>query len=204
MLSNLFILAGGAGSRMGRDKLQLRDAAGRLLILDWFEQLNWPASPWLVLPPSAQAPAELAMWPVTHDAIGGGGPLQGVASALAAAKSDWLVITAVDTPGIGREQLDFLLARRQTDPAARLWMMRRPDGIEPFPLLIHRDMAPAVAARLTSARRSVHGLADEPAARTVPAPSNWPVAVWSNLNRPEDLQHYLRPPVSSPGTPGEG
>ena len=192
MLPELFILAGGAGSRMGQDKLQLRSPAGRLLIMDWLDRLHWPVLPSLVLPPDRQAPAELSAWPAVHDAVADEGPLRGVATALAAATSDWLLITAVDMPGIGREQLDFIADQREADLSARLWMTRRPDGIEPFPLLIRRDMVDAVHARLSSGRRSLHGLADESASRVVDAPSHWPETIWRNLNRPADLAEYLQ------------
>lgn len=195
MLPDLFILAGGAGSRMGQDKLQLRSAAGRLLILDWFGRLKWPTLPTLVLPPDRQAPPELATWPTLHDSVSGEGPLRGVATALAAATADaadWLLITAVDMPGIGREQLDFVAARREVDVDGRLWMTRRAEGIEPFPLLIHREMASAVHARLAAGRRSLHGLAEEAKSRVIDAPPQWPGTVWRNLNRQDDLEAYQR------------
>ncbi|HEX8323459.1 MAG TPA: NTP transferase domain-containing protein [Tepidisphaeraceae bacterium] len=191
--AELILLAGGSSSRMGTDKLRLRDASGRLLVERWFERLNWLLPPRLVLTPGATPPTELAAWPVLHDAMSGEGPLRGVATALAATATTWLVVVAVDTPGIGGPQIDWLLGRRPADPSARLWMTRRPSGIEPFPLLIHRDMTGPVAARLHAARRSLHDLADERLARVADAPADWPPAVWQNLNRPEDLTAYLSP-----------
>lgn len=199
----LILLAGGAGSRMGGDKLRLRDSAGRLLVMTWFEKLHWPAPPRLVLPPDGEPPEELRDWPVARDAVSGEGPLRGVHTAFEATTVDWLLVVAVDTPGLGREQLDWLMARRNSDASARLWMTRHDGRIEPFPLLIHRDMAVVVSRRLAERRRSLNGLADEPMARGVDAPTDWPLAVWTNLNRPEDLATFLdasyppRPSVST-------
>ena len=199
----LILLAGGSGSRMGGDKLRLRDAAGRLLAAAWFEELGWPVPPLLVLPPNGVPPEELACWSVSHDAFAGDGPLRGVEAAFAATNVDWLLVVAVDTPGIGRTQIDWLLGRRDADPSARLWMTRHDRQTEPFPLLIHRDLMAAVSRRLAGQRRSLHGLTDEPMARVVDAPADWPKSVWTNLNRPQDLASYLaevqspRPSVST-------
>lgn len=193
----LILLAGGQGSRMGGDKLRLRDADGRLLVAAWFEKLNWPAPPRLVLPPLGVPPEELAAWPVALDAVAGDGPLRGIEAAFAATNVDWLLVIAVDTPGIGRTQIDWLLGRRDGDPSARLWMTRHDGRIEPFPLLIHRDLSAAVSRRLAEGQRSLHGLADEPLARVIDAPREWDRSVWTNLNHPHDLTTYLTPTVRS-------
>ena len=186
----LVVLAGGSGSRMGGDKLRLRDATGRLLILRWFDRLGRTDPPLLVLPPGGAVPDELADWPRVHDTTAGDGPLRGVETALASTGDEWVMVVAVDTPGVGREQLDWLADRRAADPAARLWMARRGDAVEPLPMLIHRAMRSAVGRRLAESRRSLHGLVDEPHARAADTP-HWPAAVWRNLNRPADLADYL-------------
>lgn len=190
MKVELVILAGGASSRMGSDKLRLRGRDGRLLIARWSEQLNWSGLPRLILPPGGVAPDEISHWPIAHDAERGKGPLRGVAAALAVIQ-DWACIVAVDTPGVGREQIDWLIDRIPSDPAVRCWMMRRPTGLEPLPLLIHRELAEAVDRRLAGGRRSLNGLADEPLSRVVDAPGDWPESVWRNLNRPEDLAAWI-------------
>ena len=186
----LVLLAGGASSRMGTDKLRLRDAAGRLLVAAWAERVAWPTPVTLVLPPDATPPDELAGWPVRHDAAAGEGPLRGVQAALAG-DAGWRLVVAVDTPGVGREQLDWSASLRSRHTSARAWLLRREGRIEPFPLLIHTDLREAVDRRLAGQRRSLHGLADEPAARVVDAPADWDAAVWRNLNRPAELRAYL-------------
>jgi molybdopterin-guanine dinucleotide biosynthesis protein A len=171
---------------MGTDKLRLRGPEGGLLIAKWFEQLSWPDLPRLILPPGGVAPDEVSHWPVAHDAEHGEGPLRGVAAALACV-TQWACIVAIDTPGIRRAQIDWLTSHIGTDAIAGCWMMRRPSGLEPLPLLIHRDMGDVVSERLRRGRRSLHGLAEEPQTRIVDTPADWPESVWQNLNRPEDL-----------------
>jgi len=60
--------------------------------------------------------------------------------------------------------------------------------VEPFPSAFHRAFAAKVVrGALSSGRRALHALLDEPLIRSVPAPTEWPRETWTNLNRPEDL-----------------
>ncbi|MGN6727060.1 MAG: molybdenum cofactor guanylyltransferase [Tepidisphaeraceae bacterium] len=198
----LVILAGGRSSRMGEDKLRLRHH-GRLLAAEWIGRLAWPGEPLLVLPPGATPPTEFPPVRIAHDAVVDQGPLQGVLTAQQHRRDAWQLIVPIDMPLLDRPTLDWLTAQRGTDPAARLWMIERPltadagdpsgrnCAIEPFPLLIHGDLQPAVQRRLAEGRRSLQKLADEPGARRVRAPAGWSENLWLNLNRPSDLAHYL-------------
>jgi len=64
--------------------------------------------------------------------------------------------------------------------------------IEPFPSIYRRDALDEIARRLASSRRSVHGLLESASFAAAIAPLEWEPRVWMNLNRPEDLDAYLK------------
>lgn len=192
----LTLLAGGKSRRMGADKLALRLPDGGLLVERWLQNLAWPGPTAIVLPQGGAAPDGVRVDRTVFDAVADQGPLRGVSSALAESRSEWHVFVPVDMPGVTRAQVDWMLSQRAIHPTAQAFMTQRTrDGestVEPLPMLIHVSMKSAVDARLEANRRSLHGLADEPSAVLLDAPSDWPDDVWLNLNRPADLESYLK------------
>ncbi|HEX4797271.1 MAG TPA: molybdenum cofactor guanylyltransferase [Humisphaera sp.] len=65
-------------------------------------------------------------------------------------------------------------------------------AIEPFPSVYRREAGGEIAQHLASGRRSVHGLLDRAGFVAIGAPSEWEPHVWVNLNRPRELEAYLK------------
>ncbi len=143
------ILAGGAGSRLGGRDKGLQPLAGRPLIAHVLAALRPQAGTTLIVA-NRHRERYAAFAPVVSDAVPGfRGPLAGIAAALAACRSDWLLTAPVDCPV------------PPCDLARRLWAAARAagarlavahDGTRPQPLfaLYARDLAGAAAEALAS------------------------------------------------------
>lgn len=224
-LSNitLAVLAGGEGRRMGVAKGRL-NIGEKPILLYLLGRFAWPGPTLLVTAPGREHPPGWeAFGGEAVDPEPGLGPLRGVQTALENAATDELLVTTVDMPGVGAEELRWLAATfraRRTDGMAPAGMMtERAAGtasqgaarqVEPFPAVFHRSAGEVIGLRLRHGRLSVHGLATEPGFLVVPSPAAWGGRCWVNLNRPEDLERYLRggggeeqPEPIEPGGPGE-
>jgi molybdopterin-guanine dinucleotide biosynthesis protein A len=197
--TTLAILAGGAGSRMGTPKslLKVHDRP----ILEYLRRrFGWTGPTLLVTTPGREQPPghELFSREVT-DPVPDLGPLRGLLSALEACHTPLLGVTTVDMPRIGPPHFDFLIEsmKSRTD-CIGLMLRRRVDGevrIEPFPSIFRMGARGPVSALLTSDRRSVRALCEQPGFADIPAPADWPERTWTNLNFPEDLERFLREPL---------
>ncbi len=125
-----FILIGGRSSRMGRDKalveLDGSSLAARTLATmqtaKLFTQITFIAGH------EAQfaIPAVVLGAPFIFDIYPGRGPLSGIHTALAEAKTDWIFVTACDYPFATREMISLLASRVSTDHGAVV--PEQPDG----------------------------------------------------------------------------
>jgi molybdopterin-guanine dinucleotide biosynthesis protein A len=187
----LAVLAGGEGSRMGRAKgeLQIGDEPISAYLL---RQIAWDGPTMLVTAPGRERPpgAERFGREVV-DPVAGQGPLRGVLTALEHATTPIVVIATVDMPGVHGEHLRWLVERLDRTPDAVGLMLSRGSDVEPFPHVCRAGAADAVRARIESDQLSVRRLVDEARVRADAAPS-WPEDVWTNLNRPDDLDAFLR------------
>lgn len=188
----LAVLAGGAGSRMGMPKGQLR--IGDHPILEYLlDQLKWPGPTMLVTAPGREHPPGWERFDrEVSDPVDGLGPLRGVLTALENTATPRIVVVTVDMPEIDREQIEHLLG--STDPAelGAMYERKAPDRvIEPFPLLVHSETQAIVRHRIDAGLLSVARLRDEPGFTTVPAPTEWDDRIWTNLNHPADLERFL-------------
>src|SRR3954469_12653277 len=101
----LAILAGGEGSRMGRPKGLLR-VHGRPVLEYLLERFDWPGPTLLVTAPGRERPPACELFSCeVQDPVAGLGPLRGILTALESARTPLVVVTSVDMPGVGREQL---------------------------------------------------------------------------------------------------
>jgi molybdopterin-guanine dinucleotide biosynthesis protein A len=182
----LAVLAGGAGSRMGRPKAEL--CVGGLPILQFLlKKWQWPGPTLLITAPGRQRPPGAALFDrEVPDPVTGQGPLRGLLTALESAVTELVVFATVDMPGVGSPQLEWVASR--CGPSGT--MICRERGIEPFPSVFRRSWIEMVRRRLEGGRRSVHGLAAEPGLVVVRAPDDWESSVWSNLNSPADLDSF--------------
>lgn len=186
----LAILAGGKGVRMGTPKSNLT-FSGKPILVYLHERFAWAGKTMLVSGIGNEHPAgwECFDREVT-DAVADQGPLRGVLTALQNCTTDLLALVTVDMPAITREMLEYLIEQVKADAQALGAMYQRPiDGafrIEPFPCILQRSLANAVARRIEQGKRSVYGLCED-RVKTVQAREEWGEGVWRNLNTPADL-----------------
>ena len=154
-----FILAGGASSRMGRDKALL-DFDGVPLILHTARLLE-PLVAEVTIVGSPNRYAALGLRAIT-DVVQGQcsadkrshGPLAGIATALAATHSRWNLIVACDLPYLSAEWLDWLLSRALRSGGEAI-IPRTERGIEPLAAVYRRECGARIAAAFERGVRKV-------------------------------------------------
>jgi molybdopterin-guanine dinucleotide biosynthesis protein A len=192
----LAVIAGGKGRRMGFAKGELR--LGQRGILEYLiERFAWTGPTLLVTAPGREYPPGWEKFDrEVSDEVRGGGPLQGILTALRNIRTAGVIVTTVDMPGVGREQLSWFTERLAARPECCGVMTRRiVEGeiqIEPFPLACRVDAAEIISQRLAGGYRSVHSLLDLPEFVAEPAPGDWPEEVWTNVNTPGDWEAFLK------------
>jgi molybdenum cofactor guanylyltransferase len=201
------VLAGGASSRMGRDKALL-EIGGHPLIaraLDKLRALGPKLSPKLVTAPriAGSRPDLSSFAPVIPDNFPGCGPLAGIEAALSASASDLHLFLPVDLPLLPVEFLAWMAQRAEASGAAATLPMLagRP---QPLCAVYRRSLLPGLRAALAARRYKVMPAIEQAAADSIDAfeikalapsliPSVWParppVEDWfRNLNTPEDYE----------------
>jgi len=195
------VLAGGASSRMGRDKTRLALSDGTL--------------PELAARRLAAVCAEVAVadggrgllpgLPSLADGAGRG-PAAGILGAAAAWPGRPLLVLACDLPRVPAALLGELARLTRAD-----WTVPRgPAGLEPLAALYGPAALAALARRVERGLLALHRLAEEPLAVRVLegeelARFGDPAAIFLNLNTPEDWERYVAasaseaPPQASQG-----
>jgi molybdopterin-guanine dinucleotide biosynthesis protein A len=160
-----FILAGGASSRMGRDK-GLLDFGGVPLILHTARLLE-PIVAQVTIVGSPSKYAKLGLRAIADDARAqdgpdrpGRGPLAGIAAALTATHSRWNLIVACDLPYLSAKWLDWLLSRALRSRGEAV-IPRTARGIEPLAGVYRRECGAAIAAALARGVRKVSDAIEE-------------------------------------------
>jgi molybdopterin-guanine dinucleotide biosynthesis protein A len=193
--TTLAILAGGAGSRMGKPKGFLK--LGNQPILDYLlDHLAWPGPTILVTAPGREHPPGWRRFArEVSDPISGGGPLRGVLTALEHLETPLLLVSTIDMPGIHLTHAAWMLTELRNSPTTLGAVSRRivegRSQIEPFPLALRRAARPIVGRRLLEGKRSVNALLDEPGFVGIDSPDDWAPRVWTNLNIPADLSGFV-------------
>src|SRR5687767_14533901 len=158
--TTLAILAGGAGSRMGKPKSLLR-VKGVAILEYLLKRIDWPGPTLLVTTPGHEhPPAHDLFTSEVADPTPNLGPLRGLLTALESCTTPLLVVTTVDMPGIGASHLHYLITSISSQPECLgLMMDRETDGkvqLEPFPSIFRPAARDTVAAQMSAERRSVH------------------------------------------------
>ena len=193
-----FILAGGASSRMGRDK-GLLDFGGVPLILHTARLLE-PFVAEVIVVGSPRRYTALGLRTIADEddaqARGGPGkpgrgPLAGIAAALAATHSRWNVIVACDLPYLSAEWLDWFLSRALRS-RSDVVIPRTERGIEPLAAVYRRECGAPITAALARGVRKVSD-AIEGLRLDFVYPREWdPIdpsgQVLRNMNAPEDYK----------------
>ena len=190
----LAIIAGGASTRMGRDKAAL-EIAGATLLERLIASGRALGVEVLVVGRAAPPHQQRAGVRFVPDEQPGQGPLGGLVTALAHAPL--VAAVACDLPGLDDAGLRWLLGlaglRGEADGVATV----TPAGIEPlFSLYAGRCLA-AARARLASGQRALHRFIAAGDFVRVDAPP-WLLPRLANVNTPEDWQRFASGPSDPP------
>lgn len=184
----LAILAGGRGSRMGSPKDLLR-IRGRPILLHLLDQAAFNGPTLLVTSMARPNPVGIEAFDgVAVDAVENAGPTAGIAAALSAASTPWVIVLSCDMPCVASAHVHWLLDRA-AEPADLVvgMMCRRNDGMatemEPFPAIYRTE-----ALKHLSVGGSLKGLVDGRRFVAIDVPPEWPEQTWLNLNRRGDLE----------------
>ncbi len=183
-----FILAGGASSRMGRDKALLEIAGVPLLVRTARLLEPLVQSVTVIGPPERYAALG---FPVVPDDRGSLGPLAGMATALRISRSEWNLIVSCDLPYLSAGWLEWLITRALASPADAL-VPKTLRGLEPLCAIYRTRCAPVLTAAVTAGVRkatdAISGLTLEKL-----TPNQWQAippgdAVLKNMNTPADYE----------------
>jgi molybdopterin-guanine dinucleotide biosynthesis protein A len=196
----LAVLAGGAGSRMGRPK-GLLEVGGRPVLTFLLERLAWPGPTLLVTAPGRERPPGWKGFDAEAvDPVADEGPLRGVMTALSHATTGVAVVVAVDMPGATRDDLEWLVGELMERPGSSAVMASRAGKIEPLPCAVRAETKELVAARLATGRRSLHGLAEDARVVVLPADDRED-RTWLNANTPGEWELIVRELLASNNPP---
>ena len=193
------VLAGGAARRLqaahpGADK-GLLPLAGRPLIA-WVIDNLAPQVQGLVISANRHLDDYRQLGhPVLPDLLPDmPGPLAGIHAALSACPTEWLAVSACDTPFLPPDWVTRL-QHALTASRAPIAYAHDPDQPHPLVALLHRNLLPSLDAFLKAGNHRVRQWYGQHGAQAVPFPD--PQA-FQNLNTPEEWQaaeSRLGPPV---------
>jgi molybdopterin-guanine dinucleotide biosynthesis protein A len=179
-----FVLAGGASSRMGRDKALLPARGATLLEQVAREVLAATGSVTVIAPSGRYSGLGLHVIP---DLTPGQGPLGGIHTALSVTDATWNLIVACDMPDITAPFLEELLAQAEASGADCLIPRDAAGRQEPLCAVYHRRCLAAIAAAIGAGIRKVtDGLDGLHAAEWRPATFE----SFTNLNTPQDWSDH--------------
>ena len=180
------LLAGGRGTRMGRDKATL-EFEGRTLAERVAAVLSDACDEVLVASGDGRRLGWLGLTEVA-DARPDAGPLGGMVAGLESARHPLVAVVAVDMPFASSAVLRLLAAGWRGEDAV---IPRSRHGLEPLHAVYVRNAAAALRRRLESDDRSVAGALGDLTVRVVEAdewrPADPAGRFAHNLNRPDDL-----------------
>jgi len=177
------VLAGGASTRMGRDKALL-EIGGETLVASAARRLGEVCGEVLI------ADAGRGLLPGSIPDGAGQGPAAGILGAARARPGERLLVLAVDLPRVPVALLEEL-ARADADLAIPRWEA----GLEPLCALYGPAAIEALAERVGRGQLDLRTLPETPGLRVVYLERAG--EVFLNLNRPEDLPY----PSTSPSLP---
>lgn len=193
------LIAGGASTRMGRDKARLPDRDGRELWKGRLELLLKTASSIPGWSREALISCRLDQdYPVAEgvravvDAWPCAGPLGGIVSCLEAMESDVLLVMAVDLPSMRAEILKMLL-QAATESGPRGAVFARQGFFEPMAAVYPKSMAASGRRRLDAGQGAMKAWIKEAADRMtiLDLPDEW-LGAFRNVNDPVEWECWLK------------
>lgn len=182
------ILAGGKATRFGGVAKHELVVDGQTIFARQVSVLSPRVAEILVSSPNA-----IDGYRTVRDAIGGVGPLAGIAAGLAACRTPWLLVVAGDMPHITAALIDQLIARAHAsvDPHAADSVDAvgvRIDGLpEPLVCVLHTRALAIVERRIAGADYKASRLLTDAGLRVDWIDDADPAAL-VNVNAPEDLR----------------
>ncbi|HWR51400.1 MAG TPA: molybdenum cofactor guanylyltransferase [Bryobacteraceae bacterium] len=176
-----FVLAGGASSRMGRDKALLPWLGSTLVEVVAARVFEAAGSVTLVGPPDRYSDIPIAMVP---DLRPGLGPLAGIETALEQTAADWNLILACDMPAVTTAFLRELLDRAERLNPDCLAPIVPSGRLQPLCAVYHRRCLEPFRAALDSGTRSITDALGTIAVLRHPVDTE---TLFANLNTPADL-----------------
>jgi molybdopterin-guanine dinucleotide biosynthesis protein A len=176
------ILVGGSSSRMGSDKALL-DRCGRPAAVDLHHVLVEVGFDNVTL--IGGDGSRFADHSVIHrvDTRPHQGPLGGILTALEATRSEWVLILAVDLPGVSKVDIEKVVEARRQHPFADIIHASSSEGPQPLFGWWRRSTAQTIDRALSMDRRSVRSVVGSLRTEHV----EFEPSVLRNANRPEDL-----------------
>lgn len=156
-----YVLAGGRSSRMGQDKATLL-LGGKSLIERSVRKLRGISDEVFIL---GHRPDLAGLAPSLADLHEHCGPLGGMEAALAHSSRDWILVVPIDVPFLPLALLQSWIRSvlRQTSARVALFIV---DGIaQPTICLLHREVAPFLAAAVGQSRFKLYPVLEEAACR---------------------------------------
>lgn len=148
-----FVLAGGKSSRMGKDKAFMQ-LGGRTLVAHALELAQAATGKaWIV----GGAEKFVTYGPVVEDLYPGCGPLAGIHAALADARTDLNLITAVDMPFLRVDLLKYLITRAAASEAAVV-VPRAGGGLQPLCAVYRKAFGEVAQRSLDAGKNKVDSL----------------------------------------------
>lgn len=182
------MLAGGASTRMGRDKASLEvdgtalAASVASALCECLETVR------VVLRPEQKNPLGL---PRVDDAHQERAPIVGIAAALRASASDAVLVAACDLPGLHPRFLLALLAHVPAVDGPEIVAPVGPNGPEPLIAVYRRVLLPEIERRIAVGELALQALIGERDTRFIAESLlreiDPELGALRNLNRPEDL-----------------
>lgn len=182
-----FLLAGGASSRMGRDKAFIPWGAGTLLTHS-IERMKRVCNYVYVV-----GTVEPNNVPVTvlADKESGIGPIAAIHTALSHSTTDWNLIVAVDLPLLSPEMLIWL-ANFASHSCELAIVPRVKSRLQPLSAVYHRDLLSDVERALEKGESSIHRLLERVNTRIIEEDQliahGFNPEMFLNVNTPEDLE----------------
>jgi molybdenum cofactor guanylyltransferase len=151
-----FVLAGGKSSRMGQDKAFMQ-LGGRTLLEQALQRLQAATGSASIV---GSAKKFAAFGSVVEDLYPECGPLAGIQAALAGARTELNLITAVDMPFLQPDFLKYLIARARASEAVVV-VPRVGGGLQPLCAIYQKNFARVAERSLRAGQNKVDSLFSE-------------------------------------------
>ncbi len=187
------ILNGGKARRMeGVDKARIA-ISGQRIADSQLALLRSRCAP-LAMVVANESQAEGFPVEAIYDRVGGQGPLDGIAAALAWSPTPWVLVLACDMPTVHPGLLDLLLDA--CDDRYDIIAMAPEGHVQPLLAVYHQRLLPLLDAKLAAGELRATELLQEPSGVVVHFLDEAEIRridpeakSFRNLNRPEDLSH---------------